>query len=105
VPYIKQDLRDGLDKSIKKLSEDIANISNSDNIEGIFNYIISSLLADKGVWSVQKFRYQHYNAMLGVLECVKQEIYRRLVSGYEDDCKMNNGDLSIFYQDTKQDIP
>jgi hypothetical protein len=37
--------------------------------------------------------YTEYNALVGVLECVKQEFYRRAVSSYEDKKKEGNGDV------------
>lgn len=37
--------------------------------------------------------YKNFNEVMGVLECVKQEFYRRAVAPYED-CKIReNGDV------------
>jgi hypothetical protein len=37
--------------------------------------------------------YADYNEVMGVLECVKQELYRKVISKYEDKkCKLN-GDV------------
>lgn len=38
-------------------------------------------------------RYKDYNEIIGVLECCKLEIYRRLVASYEDKKKEENGDV------------
>jgi broad-specificity NMP kinase len=38
-------------------------------------------------------KYHKYNAAVGVLECAKLELYRRLVSGYEDTKIIENGDV------------
>ena len=37
--------------------------------------------------------YQHYNDLLGALEGCKLELYRRLVSKYEDKKIKENGDI------------
>ena len=39
--------------------------------------------------------YADYNEVMGVLECMKMEIYRRMVAPYEDQAKERNGD--VFY--------
>ncbi len=37
--------------------------------------------------------YTTYNEVVGVLECVKQEIYRRVIGPYENEKKHANGDV------------
>lgn len=37
--------------------------------------------------------YRDYNEVIGVLECVKQELYRRMLSPYEDQMIGRNGDV------------
>ena len=37
--------------------------------------------------------YSLYNEVIGVLECMKQEIYRRLIVPFEDDKCEDNGDV------------
>jgi len=37
--------------------------------------------------------YDDYNAVIGVLECAKMELYRRLVATYEDKKMQENGDV------------
>lgn len=58
---------------------------------GELNYIITSFcldyLDDNGV------SYTTLNEVIGVLECAKQEFYRRLVAVYEDDKAAKNGDV------------
>jgi len=41
----------------------------------------------------QSETYKAYNEVIGVLECVKQEIYRRRIAPYEDKKKKLNGDV------------
>ena len=58
---------------------------------GELNYAITALvkdyLDDKG------HSYTRYNEAIGVLECAKLELYRRLVSPYEDEKIKENGDV------------
>ena len=37
--------------------------------------------------------YADYNEVIGVLECMKMEIYRRMVAPYEDKKCKENGDV------------
>jgi len=37
--------------------------------------------------------YQTYNDIIGVLECIKLEIYRRCVVPYEESKRSKNGDV------------
>lgn len=37
--------------------------------------------------------YHYYNEAMGVLECVKQELYRRLIAPHEDEKRKENGDV------------
>lgn len=37
--------------------------------------------------------YQKYNEVIGVLECAKLELYRRMVAPYEDGKRLTNGDV------------
>lgn len=37
--------------------------------------------------------YKNFNEVIGVLECVKQELYRRVIAPYEDRKIEENGDV------------
>lgn len=37
--------------------------------------------------------YERLNEVIGVLECAKQELYRRVVVPYEEDKRLENGDV------------
>jgi len=39
--------------------------------------------------------YEKYNSVMGVLECVKQELYRRMIAPYEDKKIEENGDVYV----------
>jgi hypothetical protein len=84
MPYIKQEDRDRLYYVINR-NEEI-------RTPGELNYLITRLCLkyreDKGVMD-----YETLNSIVGVLECAKQEFYRRMVSPYEDKKIRENGDV------------
>ena len=57
---------------------------------GQLNYMITSILIDQ---YKENESYTKFNELIGVLECVKQELYRRVVIPYEDRKKEQNGDV------------
>jgi len=79
MPYIKQELRERLEDG-----------ELPDN-EGELNYVITGLLDD--YLSAYGLNYTNLNALVGVLECAKLELYRRIVSPYEDEKLETNGDV------------
>ena len=58
---------------------------------GELNYVITRILLN--YLQVNDTRYQTINDCVGVLECAKLEMYRRLVAGYEDGKIAENGDV------------
>jgi hypothetical protein len=40
-----------------------------------------------------RVRYAHLNEAVGVLECAKLELYRRIAAPYEDDKRSETGDV------------
>ena len=79
MPYIKKEDRIKLNKS---------NISNnSGELNFQITMLINSYLKRKGV------SYTNLNEAIGVLECAKLEIYRRLAAKYEDRKISENGDV------------
>lgn len=57
---------------------------------GVVNYIITRIL---WCWMGKKVTYERINDAIGVLECVKLELYRRVAAPYEDRKKEENGDV------------
>ena len=60
---------------------------------GELNYQITTL-----VWryiNTHSQCYTTFNEVVGVLDCAKMEIYRRLVGPYENHKKAENGDVFI----------
>lgn len=84
MPYIKLVDRDRYDELIEALARQLINRPCGD-----VNYVISSLL-DK---LIEPVSYTGINDMIGVLECVKQEYYRRVAAPYEDKKIRQNGDV------------
>lgn len=57
---------------------------------GELNYVITQLIE---LYRGGKYRYNLFNEIIGILECVKQEYYRRMIAEYEDTKCKNNGDV------------
>lgn len=58
---------------------------------GQLNYYLTELLND--YIKQQGKEYTTYNDIVGALECAKLEIYRRVVSVYEDEKLLENGEV------------
>lgn len=92
MPYIVQEKRDVLDGPIEQLLNSLRELESDDSqnsMAGNLNYIFTRVLAR--VYSAP--RYNDINEMVGVLECCKQEIYRRLAVPYEEQKRFENGDV------------
>ena len=79
MPYIQQYKRDNL----------IIDSPGQLNYE--IHVLIDSYLEEKG-----DDKYQTYNDVIGALECVKHELYRRLVAPLEDKKIEENGDVPPY---------
>jgi len=80
MPYIPQDDRTRIDGG------------DAPSTAGELNYAVTKLV---DAWLVRKagVRYAHLNEAIGVLECAKLELYRRLAAPYEDDKMRESGDV------------
>jgi len=58
---------------------------------GELNYLISYICNE--YMNQEGLRYQTINNIIGVLECAKQEFYRRVATPYEDLKILENGDV------------
>lgn len=83
MPYITPIQRQRLDPLLQPLLA-------SPLVPGDLNYLITRLLLHQRPSS-----YETFNALIGVLECVKQELYRRAVAPYEDIKIKENGDVYL----------
>ena len=83
MPYIEdKELRDELDGVVEEL------VTNPRyDKDGSLNYLLCRL--SKALC----YDYRTYKQFIGELEMAKLEIYRRVVAGYEDIKKNQNGDV------------
>lgn len=84
MPYIDKMSRKLLTKKLRELWE-LPPLS-----AGKINFIITSFLLQQ---LPENARYEDFNKMLGVLESIKLEFYRRAVSPYEDKARDSNGEI------------
>lgn len=61
---------------------------------GELNYFITHAIRQ---FLGSNYNYASFNEVVGVLECAKLELYRRMVSEYEDRKKKENGDVYDEY--------
>lgn len=59
---------------------------------GDLNYVITRTV-DEYLTRKGGIRYSHINEVIGVLECAKLELYRRIAAPYEDGKKEASGDV------------
>ena len=91
MPYVTQVKREAFTSSVNKLMDTLAV---NYYAVGDINYIITRLML--AFIETHGKKYETYNAAIGVLECAKQELYRKSVSAYEDHKAIQNGD--VFYE-------
>lgn len=96
MPYIEQKDRDEIFCPHNNDEYPDIKIYNTINLENInkageLNYAITEIMIDylnrKGV------SYTNMNEVVGVLECAKLELYRRMTAPYEDQKIIENGDV------------
>ena len=94
MPYIKKERRRELsvpsDWPMVGLAQDV----------GELNYQITCLVDD--FISRKKLKYSEINSAIGVLECAKMELYRRIAAPYEDKKCEENGDVYSISSEAPQ---
>tara|TARA_R100000005_G_scaffold10951_1_gene4530 strand:- start:49 stop:324 length:276 start_codon:yes stop_codon:yes gene_type:complete len=90
MPYIDDSKREGFENCLTSL---VARMIAEDekNRAGMMNYCISTLISK--TLSAHGTNYALINELIGVLECAKLELYRRVASPYEDTKVQENGDV------------
>ena len=96
MPYIKKEDREKFGEAIYPILEAFYYDGkgtwdyNKPISPGELNYLISSIL-----WTIfdKNPSYTLGNNIVGMLECVKQEFYRRKLAPYEDEKIVENGDI------------
>ena len=87
MPYIPKEERKELDEIAGALTTNLRN----GNFRGKLNYFISSVA--QGLIEANGVSYSFINDFIGVLECCKLELYRRVASPYEYRKIEENGDV------------
>ena len=85
MPYIAADERPQIDASLEPLLN--IEIGSAGRLNYIITRIIRKYLAEMGI------RYLSLNEVIGVLECVKFELNRRVLVDYEDKKIAEHGDV------------
>lgn len=83
MPYINSERRDELYNSHENSIKDWPRTA------GELNFLITIMCNE----FVPENTYRNLNEVIGVLECVKQEFYRRVVVPYEEQKRLENGDV------------
>jgi hypothetical protein len=87
MPYIKKQARMKWQKLIKEVNKIVKSLP-VEHLDGELNYFISKIIINS-----YPPKYFNYNRAIGLLECIKQEFYRRKVGRYEDKKIKENGDI------------
>ena len=87
MPYIEEAERGRFDETIGVLAREI-------ETSGELNYVFTRIMHD--IINRQGLNYTLLNEMVGVLECAKLELYRRIAADYEDTKRQVNGDVHPF---------
>jgi hypothetical protein len=84
MPYITQDARRHLDGGGAPRDAGELNYALTRLVDA---YLHAAGAADG------RLRYAHLNEAMGVLECAKLELYRRIAAPYEDEKRAESGDV------------
>lgn len=88
MPYITNSEKEKIDKGFVALH--LSELNNA----GSLNYAIHQVIAQ--YISQNQESYQTYNDIVGALDCAKMELYRRLISEYEDKKMAQNKDVAPY---------
>jgi hypothetical protein len=84
MPYIAQDARTRIDEG--------AVPENAGELNYALTRLVDAYLA-RAAKTDGRLRYAHVNEAIGVLECAKLELYRRIAAPYEDEKIAESGDV------------
>lgn len=93
MPYIDPDSRFDLDEAVHYMLEALED-AGENNLDraGPLNYAITRIITGL----MESVSYRDVCVLTGVLENVKQELYRRAAAGYEDAKIYQNGDVPEY---------
>jgi len=92
MPYIRQDKRDEFDAELDSFIIRFLETGDTESTAGRLNYTISRILGAI-LYDDERISYARINEIIGVSECSKMELYRRIAAPYEDDKSRLNGDV------------
>ena len=87
MPYIKPERREKYKEALEELIGILKSLP-VEEVDGELNYVVTKIIKE-----VYPLRYFHLNKAIGVLECIKQEFYRRVAAPYEDEKIRESGDV------------
>ena len=87
MPYIKEKERVKFEKVIKDLVKLLE--KDKENLVGNLNYVVTSIIKRLS----KNLRYKKANEIIGALECIKLEYYRRVLAPYEEQKRKLEGDV------------
>ena len=92
MPYVNNDIRNKLDDAINTLANELKNIEKNDPkaVDGALNYTVTKLLNE--IYP-QPYSYYNLNRAYGVVNCLRDEFYHRVVRPYENQKIFENGDV------------
>lgn len=90
MPYIDKEARDDFAAVV-----DFKNLGRMIGNAGELNYVISSIVASY-LESHDAINYAAINEVVGVIECAKLEMYRRIAVPYENIKIEDNGDVYLI---------
>ncbi len=96
MPYIKPKHRNRVDEHIDRLVESLRYNVDDEDVDGIANYVVTSVLCKLFLSKRYKLRYRNMARLLGCLEACKMEFYRRIAEPYEDGAACKHGDIDVF---------
>ena len=91
MPYIKEEDRIQFADATNDIIDSILEETSETSRAGMLNYVISRIIAE--LLDAEGLTYNRLNTYMGVLECAKQELYRRVASDFEDEKMKANGDV------------
>lgn len=96
MPYIDKNKRHVLDEAINNIHHKLAELeldyAEINNHEGNLNYIITRLLM-LSYGNSSATCYTNINSAIGLLECAKLEMYRKVAAPYEQQKEFENGEV------------
>jgi hypothetical protein len=93
MPYIRNE-------TVQQLENNFGAPAYKPDCPGELNYKITELITN---YLPENPRYADYNEVIGVLECAKLELYRRLISPYEE-TKISDPDNIDPYDELEEQI-